>query len=457
MRLALAVVAVALAACAPALGPGGRGAPDRVAPALPGPLPDIAGYGAAVGAQPIPWTSGALVEDFIELTFDAEWGLRTRRLRKWEGPVRISLIGDELSAYADHARGVAARLDAATGPHLAVYLSPRDPTAEIVFRSAPLREMRRVAPGANCFFVPFSGDWTAFREARRAGGATWANAKALEAVTVFIPSFAAPHDIRTCLEEEAAQALGPRNDLFRLSDSIFNDDAAHLRLTSFDALMLRTLYDPDLKAGMTRDAARKAARRVLAKENAGFGERPRLATAGDREHDELRARSTAARGLKERAEAAARLLRAMKAAPAPDHRLAEAHAMNAYIAYEAERPQDAIAGFQAAERHLIAIAAPDDVRLAIIRGSLAAVLKREGKARAALAKLDLAIPVLAANAHDGHLAQALRWRAACLHQLGERDAARRAARDALAWATYVYGRNSFEVATSRREFALMGL
>jgi hypothetical protein len=58
--------------------------------------------------------------------------------------------------------------------------------------------------------------------------------------------------MRDCLHEELAQALGPLNDLYRLTDSVFNDDNFNTVLTGFDMLVLRTTYAPDLRSGMTR-------------------------------------------------------------------------------------------------------------------------------------------------------------------------------------------------------------
>ena len=73
--------------------------------------------------------------------------------------------------------------------------------------------------------------------------------------------------MRACLNEEIGQALGPVNDLYRLPDSVFNDDNIHLQLTGFDLLMLRILYSPELRVGMSRDAASAALPALLARLN----------------------------------------------------------------------------------------------------------------------------------------------------------------------------------------------
>ena len=56
------------------------------------------------------------------------------------------------------------------------------------------------------------------------------------------PSDASPQEARDCLHEELAQAVGPLNDLYRLPDSVFNDDNVHTVLTGFDMLMLRARF-----------------------------------------------------------------------------------------------------------------------------------------------------------------------------------------------------------------------
>ena len=58
--------------------------------------------------------------------------------------------------------------------------------------------------------------------------------------------------MRDCLNEEITQALGPANDLYRLPDSIWNDDNFHGMATPFDMLILRALYQPELQSGMSR-------------------------------------------------------------------------------------------------------------------------------------------------------------------------------------------------------------
>ena len=56
---------------------------------------------------------------------------------------------------------------------------------------------------------------------------------------------------KSCIQEEMTQALGLANDSPNARPSIFNDDEEFALLTRHDELLLRMLYDPRLKIGMT--------------------------------------------------------------------------------------------------------------------------------------------------------------------------------------------------------------
>lgn len=72
----------------------------------------------------------------------------------------------------------------------------------------------------------------------------------------------------SCFDEEVAQALGLINDYDRARPSVFNDDEEFAFLTTHDEALLRLLYDPRLRPGMTEAEAVPILRRILA-EGAG--------------------------------------------------------------------------------------------------------------------------------------------------------------------------------------------
>lgn len=67
---------------------------------------------------------------------------------------------------------------------------------------------------------------------------------------------------QSCFHEEIAQGLGVPNDDPRARPSIFNDDDEFALLTAHDEMLLKMLYDPRLKPGMTAEEARPIARAI---------------------------------------------------------------------------------------------------------------------------------------------------------------------------------------------------
>lgn len=66
----------------------------------------------------------------------------------------------------------------------------------------------------------------------------------------------------SCIHEEMAQGLGLANDSPRARPSIFNDDEEFALLTDQDELMLRMLYNPELRPGMTLEQVRPIVERL---------------------------------------------------------------------------------------------------------------------------------------------------------------------------------------------------
>ncbi len=69
--------------------------------------------------------------------------------------------------------------------------------------------------------------------------------------------------INHCLLEEMTQALGLPNDSNRIAKSIFSDRSRRTDLTRTDLIVLKTLYEPRMKAGLTRAEALAVAREII--------------------------------------------------------------------------------------------------------------------------------------------------------------------------------------------------
>ena len=83
--------------------------------------------------------------------------------------------------------------------------------------------------------------------------------KAMIVVNVAYPS----EGIKHCLLEEMIQSMGLPNDSGAISPSIFNDNESRKNLSLIDKVLLRTLYDTRMTAGMDRRDALKVAKTII--------------------------------------------------------------------------------------------------------------------------------------------------------------------------------------------------
>ncbi len=265
MRLAsplAAVLSLVLAACAP----GVPDTPRATALDLPaGALPTMRAFTAAPRVTPPARPNTEIARDFLDLTFRMESGRQLAVMTRFEGPVRVGLRGRvPPTATADLDR-LLGRLRREAGIDIARVAEGE--TANLTLEFLPRAQMQRAVPLAACFVVPREESFNEFRRGRRTGSSDWAALTERTAATVFIPSDVAPQEVRDCLNEEVAQALGPLNDLYRLPDSVFNDDNFHAVLTGFDMLILRATYAPELSSGMTEAEVAAALPSLLARLN----------------------------------------------------------------------------------------------------------------------------------------------------------------------------------------------
>lgn len=448
-RLFLTFAAAAtLAACAGKPPPAD---PPRVTPQIKTERPHYPGFGEAIGKQPLDYTIESLAGDFEELLFFSEWGSEVEVLRKWPGPVRVALFGKELQKYRPETQALLDRIHA-EAPEVQVTLSD-DPDAEIGLRVAPRHEMDRIAPGALCFFVPLSMGWDDYTQAEVSGEDDWDEVTELTKVTVFIPEYGAPHEIRSCILEEVMQALGPSNDLYRIEDTIFNDDGAHEHPTSFDMLMLRVLFNPALEKGMTQEQARAAARKVLADLITEPGETRRFRRSRDRSFNQFLRKTYSEDNPTEQQTFMKRLIRTARGFGKHDHRFGFAQRGAGYLDFHADKIDDAIEHFRkASDAQRIAVG-ENSLRRARIRTDLALALMEVGRNNEALTELNAAEPILAAYGYELELAYAFRLKANALYSLKRKKQARKTADQALKWAAYSFGADSDHLQSWREEFA----
>ncbi len=230
------------------------------------------------GGEDTPYTSEMLARNFERIAFYNEYDRNFVRnggrspLRRWEEPVRFDVIFGEgvtpsqRKSDTYHVAQYAGRLARATGhpisatgvPNFIVIIAGEDDRAEALAQAArrlpgitlaslaALRDLRR---DTYCVVAAFAG-----------GDGAYVYTAAVAVIRAENPDL-----LRlACIHEELAQGLGLANDSPAARPSIFNDDDEFALLTRHDEALLRMLYDPRLKPGMTADQARPTFRKIAA-------------------------------------------------------------------------------------------------------------------------------------------------------------------------------------------------
>ena len=231
-------------------------------------LPPMKSFAAQ--AAPRPRISNAdLARDFMDLSFRMESGRELTRLTRFEGPITLRVAGTPPRTLSSDLTGLLTRLRREAGIDIT---QTRNKDANITIEAVSRAAIRSVLPQAACFVAPNVSSLSEFKKARRSARTNWALLETRTEIAIFVPNDASPQEVRDCLHEELAQALGPLNDLYRLPNSVFNDDNVHTVLTGFDMMILAVTYAPEFSSGMPRAEVARRLPAVLSRLNpAGRG------------------------------------------------------------------------------------------------------------------------------------------------------------------------------------------
>jgi hypothetical protein len=426
----------------------GCAAPERAA--------EITSVRFGSGAQPkgVARSNVDLAEDFADLTFGLENGEQLDGLLRYETPVRVHMRSPQLAPYRRDLRDLLARLRDEAGIDIDETGDPE--AAQIFIEAVPASDINRFFPSAACFIVPGTTSWRDFLRGGPESRRRWSDQTTLTHAVIFLPLDTTPQDVRDCINEEVTQALGPANDLYRLPDSIWNDDNFHGSATAFDMLILRTLYQPEIHSGMGRDEALAQAARILDRVNPqGRGVPSR------RPYPESRAWAGAievalsrreSRGARLRgAEAATGMARAMSPT---DHRLAVALLTEGRLRLRTD-PAAAAADFADAYTLLQMRYGPDDVRTAQAAVHVAALALGTGQYDLAIELADRHAPAAIAGQNAVLIAGLMSIKAEALAETGDLDGALAARVDSLRWARYGFGDVDGALAREQAELAAL--
>ena len=218
----------------------------------PGDASDLPAMRTFKEARPTPpsRSNASIARDILDLSFRLENGGSLPVFSRFETPVTVALASRAPATFERDLDRLISRLRSEARLDISRGEDPRN--ANIIIQFVPREQIRAIAPSAACFVRPNVSSWEDFRQRRNDSATLWTRLTQRTRMAMFLPRDVAPQEARDCLHEELAQSLGPTNDLYRLTDSVFNDDNFHGVLTGFDMLVLRTLYDPALETGMSR-------------------------------------------------------------------------------------------------------------------------------------------------------------------------------------------------------------
>ncbi|KZY34632.1 hypothetical protein A3731_18660, partial [Roseovarius sp. HI0049] len=379
-----------------------------------------------------------IYRDFLELSFQLESGRQLDRFSRFEGPISVRVTGKPPPSLLPDLNRLVSRLRSEAGIDIG-RVPGRGGHASITIEAVSRAEIRQFLPKAACFVVPNVSSLQEYRGARHSRQTSWSDLIERERIAIFVPGDSSPQEVRDCLHEELAQALGPLNDLYRLPDSVFNDDNVHAVLTGFDMLILRAYYSPDLRAGMTRQQVASRLPAILTRLNPRGDSLPPRAL-GPTPRAWVRAIQTAlgpGATSGQRHRAALEALSVARAQGWDDHRLAFSHFALGRLTQMTD-PEFALAQFQAAEA-IYARTPGTELHRAYSASQLAAYAISQNRSAEALALIAPQMGIAERHENAALLATLMMLRAEALDLAGRRAEARAVRLDSVGWARYGFG------------------
>jgi hypothetical protein len=400
-------------------------------------------------------SNGNIAADFLSLHFQLESGRALPVFTRFETPITVQVTGKPPFSLGGDLRRLLTRLRTEAGIQIQqVKATPNGPPASVTIQAVSRAEIRRALPQAACFVVPNVSSLAEFKRERRSAKTNWALLRARTKMAIFLPYDASPQEVRDCRHEELAQAIGPLNDMYRLRESVFNDDNVHTVLTGFDMLVLRATYAPELQSGMNREQVAARLPQLLARLNPGgigYAAAPVSATPRswiDAVQTALGPGSTSPA----RRRAVNEAMTIARDIGWTDHRRAFSH----YIAARMMQSYDP----ETAQRHYATalkyfdLTPGTELHKAYVATQLVAYSITQGDGRNALARVNPAIEVATRSENAALLATLMLLKAEALDLTGQTAQARAVRLDSLGWARYGFG-TDWAVRAKMREIATL--
>lgn len=394
-----------------------------------------------------------IAQDFLNLEFRLENGRELPRLTRFDGPITVAMTGHIPGMAMAELSQLITRFRREAGLDLRLANPADNPSVVIEFLARA--KLQRVVPLAACFVVPRVQSFAAYKSQRNSPVVDWVTVTRREHVIIFIPSDTSPQEVRDCLHEELAQAMGPLNDLYHLPDSVFNDDNFNTVLTGFDMLMLRLHYAPELHNGMTKAETARLLPSLLARLNPA-GEQS-SGSYSDMASPSWIAAVQAAFGPRSstaaRHTASDRMLGIALAAGWQDGKLAFSYYAKGRSVSVSD-PAAAVLAFNKANQIYHSIPGAQ-VHTAHVDMQLAVIALAAGQNQTAIALADGALPVMRSAQNAAMMATLLLIKAQALESAGQADAAAALRLDSLGLARYGFG-SAQQIRARMAEIAAIG-
>jgi len=216
-----------------------------------------------------------IMRNFNIVAFGNEYTLkRYDHVRKWNGPIRIGIIGNPPPYFEqfvrDHIRdlwkltGFPIELRFSNAIHKNGNLAKDFDNSEINFPLFFIEAARMPAVVERMLHGKITKREVANMQAISTCHARyWTKDNEIVLAYAAFPAEHPEDYLRACVIEEITQVLGLVNDNSSVNPSIFNDTSQHLELTEHDKWMVRMFYDPRITPGMRRQDAMRIGWEIL--------------------------------------------------------------------------------------------------------------------------------------------------------------------------------------------------
>jgi len=221
-----------------------------------------------------PLDAGMIERNFLKLAFNSEPQVideetivegESVQLLRWPSDVTYATAG-MFPSDKTHLDALAVRIGSVIGRKVSPIDDLGRAELKVWILSARDREILRenIADRFGESLAAFINAWTERPELPCIGMiSTDPTDDSIAAGLIFIKAELSGDFRRACLTEEFTQVFGLINDDPEARPSIFNDDQEFIELTLHDEYLLKMLYDPRLREGMTEAEARPLVRRIV--------------------------------------------------------------------------------------------------------------------------------------------------------------------------------------------------